>query len=115
MTKFKKNTHTHLSLSLSLLADPPMHFDFPERMCMHQSLSLSLFTIAKTVWIQIRPEWNLGKNVSQIKKIVHSIESTQCRTEADAHDRVFSIYIGRSHAGQGSRGPDPLPPKITKI
>ena len=70
MTKFKKNTHTHththLSLSLSLLADPPMHFDFPERMCMHQSLSLSLslFTFAKTVWIQIRPERNSGKNVS---------------------------------------------------
>ena len=37
--KFRKNTHTHL--------DPPMHFDFPERMCMHPSpppppLSLSL-------------------------------------------------------------------------
>ena len=38
MTKFKKNTH----LSLSLLVDLSMHFDFPERMCMYQSLSLSL-------------------------------------------------------------------------
>ena len=38
--------HTHrslsLSLSLSLLADPRMHFDFPERICMHQSPSLFL-------------------------------------------------------------------------
>ena len=31
----------HISLpSLSLLVDQPTHFDFPERMCMHQSLSL---------------------------------------------------------------------------
>ena len=40
-------------------------------------LSLSLFTFAKTVWIQIRPEWNSGKNVSSIYKIVHAIESMQ--------------------------------------
>ena len=38
MTKFKTNT----SLSLSLLVDLSIHFDFPERMCMYQSLSLSL-------------------------------------------------------------------------
>ena len=31
-THARTHTHTHL--------DPPMHFDFPERMCMHQSLSL---------------------------------------------------------------------------
>ena len=46
MTKFKKNTHLSLSpplsLSLSLLVDLSMHFDFPEMMCMYQSLSLSL-------------------------------------------------------------------------
>ena len=63
MTKFKKEL-THLSLSL--LVDLSMHFDFPERMCMYQSHSLSLFTFAKTVWIQIRPEWNSGKNVLSI-------------------------------------------------
>ena len=109
-----ERTHTHL--------DPPMHFDFPERMCMHQSLSLSLslFTFAKTVWIQIRPEWNSGK----LKKFAHVIESTQCRTKADAHDKIgyqyisISVYIGRSHARiqRGSGGPDPPPPwKTTKI
>ena len=38
MTRFKKNT----SLSLSLLVDLSMHFNFPERMCMYQSFSLSL-------------------------------------------------------------------------
>ena len=77
MTKLKKNTHTHtrtharththtsLSLSLSLLVDLPMHFDFLGRKCMHQSLSL-YFHLQKTVWIQIRPEWNSGKNVSSI-------------------------------------------------
>ena len=29
------------------------------------SLFLSLFTFAKTFWIEIRPEWNSGKNVSR--------------------------------------------------
>ena len=38
MTKIKKNTHLSLSLSLYL----SMHCDFPERMCMNQSLPLSL-------------------------------------------------------------------------
>ena len=68
MTKFKKNTH----ISLSLLVDLSMYFDFPKRMCMYQSLSeslplfLSLFIFAKTAWIQIRPEWNSGKNFSSV-------------------------------------------------
>ena len=113
--------HTHASLSLSLSLYLPIRrctLIFPERMCMHQSLSLSLFTIAKTVWIQTRPECNSGKNVSQIKKkIVHSIESTQSVVQKPMRTIrwVFIIYIGQSHAGQGSRGPDLLPPKITKI
>ena len=34
--------HTHTSLSLSLLVDTRMYFDFPERICMHQSPSLFL-------------------------------------------------------------------------
>ena len=43
---------------------------------MHQSLfSLSLHL--KTGWIQIRPEWNSGKNALSIKKIGHVIESMQ--------------------------------------
>ena len=40
MMKFKMNTHTYISLSL--LVNLPMHVDFPKRMCMHQSPSLSL-------------------------------------------------------------------------
>ena len=118
-----------------------MHFDFPERICVHHqslslSLSLSLFTFVKTAWIQIRFDWNSGKNVSSIKKCVHAIESTQ----ADAHDKMcfqyisISVYICRSHAriqmgGQGvltyplknhknieflsNTGPDPL--KFSKL
>ena len=44
MMKFKKNISLSLSLSvsLSLLDDLSMHFDFPERICMYQPLSLSL-------------------------------------------------------------------------
>ena len=39
MTKFKKNTHLSLSLSTCRSVDA---LDFPEMMCMYQSLSLSL-------------------------------------------------------------------------
>ena len=96
---------------------------------------LSLITFAKMVWIQIKPKWNSGKNVSSIKKSATAIESKLCRTKADAQDKLgfqyisISVYIGRSHAriqrgGQGVRttplknhknieflsntGPDPL-------
>ena len=61
LMKLKKNTN----ISLSLIRRCIVYFDFPERMCMHQYLSDSLsLTFAKTVRIQIRPEWYPGKNVS---------------------------------------------------
>ena len=109
LAKFKKNTHTHLSLSICRSADAMFnlmclhHFLYLSLslslstcrsadamftlMCLHQSLSLSLlvdppmqcllwpactslslslFIFANTVWIQIRPEWYWGYNVSSI-------------------------------------------------
>ena len=50
---------------------------------------------------------------------MHSIESTQSVIQKPMRTIsmirwVFSIYIGRSHAGQGSRGPDLLPPENHK-
>ena len=47
---------------------------------------------------------------------MHAIESMQCRTKADAHDKIgfkyisISVYIVRSHARiqrEGAEGPDP--------
>ena len=93
MTKFKKNTHLSLSLSLSLLVNLSMHFDFPERMCMNQSLSLSLFTFAKTVWIQIRPEWNSERMFRQFKNCACDRKYAKCRTKADAHHKMGFQYI----------------------
>ena len=61
----KEHTHTHISLSLSLYLSIRrwnVYFDVPAPV----SLSLSLSTFANTVWIQIRPEWYSGKNVSSI-------------------------------------------------
>ena len=56
-----------------------------------------------------------------LKICVHAIESTQCRTKADAHDKMgfqyisISVYIVRSHARiqRGAGGPD-LPLKNHK-
>ena len=75
--KFKKKTS--LSLSLSLLVDLLITLIFPKGCaCTSLSLFLSPFTFAKTVWIQIRPKWNSGNNVSSIKKMCScAIESTQ--------------------------------------
>ena len=93
-----------------------MHFDFPERMCMHQSpslsLSLSLSTFAKTVWIQIRPKWNSGKNDSSIKKFAHAIVSSVVQMPTGFQYISISVYIGRSHARiqMGVRWPGPPPP-----
>ena len=101
MTKFKKNTHTRisladppmhfdfpermcmhqsLSLSFSLLADPPMHFDFPERMCMHQSLSLSVH-ICKN-----------GLDPDQTRMELELCMLLKVR-KADAHDKMGFQYI----------------------
>ena len=103
-----------LSLSLSLLVDLSMHFDFPEMMCMYQSLSLflSLFTFAKTFWIQIRPE----ECFINLKNCACDRKYAKCRTKADAHDKMdfqyisISVYIVRSHARiqRGDRESGPL-------
>ena len=50
-----KRTHTHISLPLYLLIHRcNFYFDVPA------PVSLSLFTFANTVWIQIRREWYSG-------------------------------------------------------
>ena len=99
MTKFKTNTH----LSLSLLVELSMYFDFPERM----SLFLSLFTFAKTVWImEFRKECFVNLKICACDR-----KCTKCRSKADAHDKIgfqyisISVYIVRSHARiQGGGG-----------
>ena len=84
------------------------------------SLSLSLFTFAKTVWIQIRLNWNSRKNILSIKKCVHAIESTQ----ADAYHKMGFQYIhlpvpcadpegGTGGPSLSNTGPDPL--KFSKL
>ena len=119
MTKFKKNTH--ISLSLSLFVDLSMHFDFPDRMCMyHQSLSLSL-----SIYIckngldpdQTRMEFKTECFVN-LKICACDRKYAKCRTKADAHDKMdfqyisISVYIVRSHARiqMGDRGSGPPPP-----
>ena len=64
MTKFKKNTHLSLSLHLSICRCTLIFLRGGPCTCL--SLFLSLLTFAKTVWIQIRPEWNSEMNVSSI-------------------------------------------------
>ena len=119
MTKFKKNTHISLSLSLSLLVDLSMHFDFPERMCMYQSLSLSLsIYICKNVLDpdQTRMEFRKECFVN-LKNCACDRKYAKCRTKADAHDKMgfqyisISVYIVRSHARiqRGDRGSGPPP------
>ena len=73
MTKLKKNTS--LSLILSLLVDLSMHFDFPERMCMYQSLFLflSLYGLDPD---QTRMEFKKECFVN-LKMFVHTIDSRQ--------------------------------------
>ena len=78
-------------------------------MCAPVSLSLSLFTFAKTVWIQFRLHWNSRKNISSIKKCVHAIESMQ----ADAHHKMGFQYIilpVPCSDPEGGTGGPPLPP-----
>ena len=66
MTKFKKNTQNLSLLPLYLLICR-CSLIFPKgSACTSLPLFLSEFTFAKTVWIQIRPEWYSGKNVSSI-------------------------------------------------
>ena len=113
MTKFKKNTHISLYLSICRCT-----LIFPKG-CACTSLSpfLSLFTFAKTVWIQIRPEWN--SSFVNLKICACDRKYAKCRTKADAHDKMgfqyisISVYIVRSHARiqRGDRGSGPPPPE----
>ena len=116
MTKFKKNTP--LSLSLSLLVDLSIHFDFPEMMCMYQSLSLSLsIYICKNVLgpDQTRMEFKKECFIN-LKICACDRRYAKCRTKADAHDKMdfqyisTSVYIVQSHARiqRGDRGSGPL-------
>ena len=126
----KEHTHTHylsICISLSLLVNLPMHFDFPGRKCMHQSLSL--FSFAKTFGLdpdQTRMEIRKECFVN-LKLCACDRKYAKCPTKAKAHDKMgfqyisISVYIGRSHAriqkgGKGVRTPPPPHPlKITKI
>ena len=120
-----KRTHISLSLSLSLLVDLSMHFDFPERMCMFQSLSLSLsIYICKNVLDpdQTRMEFRKECFVN-LKNCACDRKYAKCRTKADAHDKMgfqyisISVYIVRSHARiqRGWHGVRTPPWKIAKI
>ena len=89
-----------------------MHFDFPKMMCMYQSLSLSLFTFAKTVWrMEFKKECFVNLKICACDR-----KYAKCRTKADAHDKKdfqyisISVYIVRSHARiqRGDRGSGPL-------
>ena len=100
MTKLKKNISLSLSLYLSIC-----RCTLISRKGVHVPVSLSFsdspFTFAKTVWIQIRPECNSGKNVSSIKKMcLCAIESTQSVVQKPMRTIkwVLSVYIVRSHA-----------------
>ena len=115
MTKFKKNTYLSL---LSLLVDLSMNFDFPEMMCMYQSLSLSLsIYICKNVLDpgQTRMEFKKECFIN-LKICACDRKYAKCRTKADAHDKMdfqyisISVYIVRSHARiqRGDRGSGPL-------
>ena len=116
--KWRNSKRTHLSLSLSLLVDLSMHFDFPEMMCMYQSLSLSL-----SIYIckngldpdQTRMEFKKECFVN-LKICACDRKYAKCRTKADAHDKMdfqyisISVYIVRSHARiqRGERESGPL-------
>ena len=83
-----------------------MHFDFPERMCMNQSLSLSL-----SIYIckngldpdQTRMEFKTECFVN-LKICACDRKYAKCPTKANAHDKMgfqyisISVYIVRSHA-----------------
>ena len=103
-----------------------MHFDFPERMCMYQSLSLSL-----SIYIckngldpdQTRMEFKTECFVN-LKICACDRKYAKCRTKVNAHDKMgfqyisINVYIVRSHAriqrvDRGS-GPPPPPLKIQR-
>ena len=102
MTKFTKNTH--LSLSLSLLVDLSKHFDFPERLCMYQSLFLSIYICKNGLdpyqsRMEFRKECFLNLKICACDR-----KYAKCRTKADAHDKMgfqyisISVFVVGSHA-----------------
>ena len=113
MTKFKKNTYLSLSLSLSLFTYLPIRrctLIFAKVCaCTSLSLSLSLFTFAKKRFgSRSDPNGTQERMFRQFKNFVHTVESTQCRTKADAHDKMGFQYIHWPvPCGTGVRGSGP--------
>ena len=114
----KEHTSLSPSLSLSLFVDLSMHFDFTEMMCMHQSLSLSLFIhICKNGFDpdQTRMEFRKECFVN-LKICACDRKYAKCRTNAHAHDKMDFQYISisenivRSNARiqRGDMGSGPL-------
>ena len=95
-----------------------MHFDFPEMMCMYQSLSLSLsIYICKNGLDPDRTRMKFKKECFvNLKICACDRKYAKCRTKADAHDKMdfqyisISVYIVRSHERiqRGDRGSGPL-------
>ena len=94
-----------------------MHFDFPEMMCMYQSLSLSLsIYICKNGLDPDQTRMEFKKECGQFKICACDRKYAKCHTKADAHDKMdfqyisISVCIVRSHARiqRGTGGPDPL-------
>ena len=98
-----------------------MHFDFPERMCMYQSLSLSL-----SIYIckngldpdQTRMEFKTECFVN-LKICACDRKYAKCRTKVDAHDKMgfqyisINVYIVRPMRGsRGWTGGPNLPPPL---
>ena len=104
-----------------------MLFDFPERMCMYQFLSLSLpIYICKNgpdpdqTRMEFRKECFVNQKICACDR-----KYAKCRTKAGAHDKMgfqyisISVYIVRSHeriqrGGGGAEGLDPPPLKNHK-
>ena len=117
MTRLKKDSF----LTLSPLVDLSMHFDFPERMCMYQSLSLSLLIFAKRFGSRSDPN-GIPERMCFVNLKICACDRkyAKCRTKADAPDKIgFLVYTlsgPMRRSGGGTGGPDPPPPeKITKI
>ena len=105
--RVKKNDEIkkeHLSLSLSLYLS--MHFDFPERMCMYQSLSLSLSIYICKNGLDPGIQERMFRQVKNL--FMCDRKYAKCRTKADA-------YHARIQRGEflSNTGPDPL--KFSKL
>ena len=99
-----------------------MHCDFPERMCIYHSLSLSLsIYTCKNGFDPDQTRMEFRKECFVTLKICASCDRKYAkgRTNADVHDKMgfqyisISVYIVRSHAWiqKGGRGSRPPPPQ----